>query len=185
MQCPKCQTYFCWLCLKVVDDDMFPAHFQWWNLGGCPNLQMHEDEEISPRGLFLSRAASFIQIIIIGLPSLILTGATVMICPCCFFGESEQLADQRMQRCFSMWGNILTAVLLAPFICACAFISFLVLILKAAVKGFSFVRIKIRKFYHHCKEAVSKVELSARQKNESNLTNRADNGLEQEHKKCS
>jgi len=185
MQCPKCQTYFCWLCLKVVDDGMFPAHFQWWNLGGCPNLQMHEDEEISPRALCLTRIASFIQIIVIGLPSLILTGVTVMICPCCFFGESEQLADQRMQRCFSMWGNILTAVLLAPFIFVCAVISFLVFILRAAVKGLYLLNIKIRKYYHHCKEGLSTVELSATQKNESHLTDKAEDGLGKEHQKSS
>jgi hypothetical protein len=84
-----------------------------------------------------------------------------------------------------MWGNILTAVLLAPFIFVCALISFLVFILRAAVKGLSILSIKIRKYYHHCNADLSKVELSAKQKNESHLMDKADNGLEQEHQKCS
>jgi hypothetical protein len=39
-QCPNCQTPFCWICGKAVDDSIFPAHFQWWNLTGCANLQV-------------------------------------------------------------------------------------------------------------------------------------------------
>jgi hypothetical protein len=185
MQCPKCQTYFCWLCLAIVDDGMFPAHFQWWNISGCPNLQMHEEEDLSPRAMCLTRVVSLIQIIIIGVPSLALTCVTVMICPCCFFGESQQLADQRMQRCFSMWGNMLTACLLAPFIFACAVISFFIFLVKAMVKGLLVLLVKFNKFVHYVKEAAVKAEESGMEKNESNLEESKENGLECIHNKSS
>lgn len=41
IKCSQCQQAFCWLCLTKIDDDIFPAHFQWWNLAGtCSNLQV-------------------------------------------------------------------------------------------------------------------------------------------------
>ena len=40
MQCNQCQTAFCWVCGKQIDDDTFPAHFQWWNPAGCTNMQV-------------------------------------------------------------------------------------------------------------------------------------------------
>jgi hypothetical protein len=47
MKCTKCGVHFCWLCGKVVDSGTFPAHYQWWNLNGCPNMQMNQSIEPS------------------------------------------------------------------------------------------------------------------------------------------
>jgi len=40
MKCNNCNTAFCWVCGKQIDDDTFPAHFQWWNPSGCVNMQV-------------------------------------------------------------------------------------------------------------------------------------------------
>ena len=44
MKC-QCGSAFCWLCGRQIDDQTFPAHFQWWNPTGCSNLQV---DAISP-----------------------------------------------------------------------------------------------------------------------------------------
>ena len=40
MKCTRCSAAFCWVCGKQIDDDTFPAHFQWWNPTGCVNMQV-------------------------------------------------------------------------------------------------------------------------------------------------
>lgn len=40
MKCEKCHTAFCWLCGREVKDDVFPGHYQWWNMGSCVNMQV-------------------------------------------------------------------------------------------------------------------------------------------------
>lgn len=41
MKCTHCDTAFCWLCGQEVEDDVFPVHYQWWNLThGCVNMQV-------------------------------------------------------------------------------------------------------------------------------------------------
>ncbi|KAG3068858.1 hypothetical protein PC121_g10051 [Phytophthora cactorum] len=44
MKCVVCNTSFCWICLKVIDDTVFPEHFQWWNVRGCAGNQMADIE---------------------------------------------------------------------------------------------------------------------------------------------
>ncbi len=48
MRCHACGSHFCWLCGKLVDGGTFPSHYQWWNLGGCPNMQIQESAEPPP-----------------------------------------------------------------------------------------------------------------------------------------
>lgn len=134
MQCPKCQTHFCWLCLAVIGSDMFPAHFQWWNLAGCPNLQLHEGTTLSSRAMCVSRLVSVLQILFIGIPSIILMVVTVILFPCCFMGKNG-LVDQRMQDCISLWGNILTGLLLAPVMLAMTLMSCIVFIMKGVAQA--------------------------------------------------
>lgn len=134
MQCPKCQTHFCWLCLAIIGNDMFPAHFQWWNLAGCPNLQLHEGTTLSSRAMCFSRVVSFLQIIFIGIPSVILMVVTVILFPCCFMGKNG-LVDQRMQDCISLWGNVLTGFLLTPVMLAVTLMSCIVFILKGVAQA--------------------------------------------------
>ncbi|KAL7692664.1 putative Zinc finger, RING-type, IBR domain, Zinc finger, RING/FYVE/PHD-type [Plasmopara halstedii] len=44
MKCVVCSTSFCWICLKIIDDSVFPEHFQWWNIRGCAGNQMLDNE---------------------------------------------------------------------------------------------------------------------------------------------
>lgn len=63
MKCPQCGSHFCWLCGKQVDGSSFPAHFQWWNLNGCPNMQMQESCDAPPAShIRMMRIASGIQV---------------------------------------------------------------------------------------------------------------------------
>lgn len=44
MTCSNCSANFCWLCGRDlgIDADAFPTHYAWWNVCGCPGLQMRE-----------------------------------------------------------------------------------------------------------------------------------------------
>jgi len=42
MKCSQCGHSFCWLCMREVDDAVFPNHYQWWNVTGCPNRQLYD-----------------------------------------------------------------------------------------------------------------------------------------------
>ena len=62
MKCTKCGVHFCWLCNRRVDSGTFPSHFQWWNVGGCPNMQMNES--IEPSRLEVTRSKVRLCVII-------------------------------------------------------------------------------------------------------------------------
>ena len=47
IKCGNCGVHFCWLCLAEVDSGAFPEHFRWWNLRGCPNMQLDASEQVS------------------------------------------------------------------------------------------------------------------------------------------
>jgi len=113
MKCPMCDTNFCWLCLKIVDDGTFPAHFQWWNLAGCPNMQLNESIQPSKTELILSRGMSIVQIIVVGIPSGILATATFIPLYCVFHSIGTSFKDRALNF-FSLWGNVLTVLMLIP-----------------------------------------------------------------------
>ena len=46
IKCGNCGVHFCWLCLAEVDSGAFPEHFRWWNLRGCPNMQLDASEQV-------------------------------------------------------------------------------------------------------------------------------------------
>jgi hypothetical protein len=48
IKCGNCGAHFCWLCRTPVDDGAFPEHFRWWNLNGCPNMQLDGSDDVSP-----------------------------------------------------------------------------------------------------------------------------------------
>ena len=114
VKCGHCGTCFCWLCLTIVDDSTFPSHFQWWNLRGCPNLQLHEGEDPSQFIIFGSKILSMFQVIIIGPPAVCLAAITAVLCCCCIPGATIK---ERIANCISFWGNtiILILILLAIF----------------------------------------------------------------------
>eukprot|EP01029_Cantina_marsupialis_P017860 TRINITY_DN4027_c0_g1_i2.p1 TRINITY_DN4027_c0_g1~~TRINITY_DN4027_c0_g1_i2.p1 ORF type:complete len:451 (-),score=92.04 TRINITY_DN4027_c0_g1_i2:115-1467(-) len=67
MKCCVCSTNFCWICGRKVDSDTFPTHYAWWNIFGCPKMQMRDN--ISPNircKLWLMRIGLFLALLILG-----------------------------------------------------------------------------------------------------------------------
>uniref|UniRef100_A0A0G4HC70 RING-type domain-containing protein n=1 Tax=Chromera velia CCMP2878 TaxID=1169474 RepID=A0A0G4HC70_9ALVE len=48
--CSRCSTSFCWICGSKIEDSIFPRHFAWWNVWGCPLRQMQEEVALAVRG---------------------------------------------------------------------------------------------------------------------------------------
>mmetsp|Transcript_21067 Transcript_21067/g.54752 ORF Transcript_21067/g.54752 Transcript_21067/m.54752 type:complete len:688 (-) Transcript_21067:509-2572(-) len=67
MQCPHCRKNWCWLCGRAVDSDVFPRHFKWWNIAGCPGLQMIDGIQGGPGFVALYRFL-FVFLVLLGLP---------------------------------------------------------------------------------------------------------------------
>ena len=40
MTCPVCKTNSCWLCGRKIGGGTYPTHYAWYNLSGCPAMQM-------------------------------------------------------------------------------------------------------------------------------------------------
>jgi hypothetical protein len=115
MKCTHCGCNFCWLCLAEVDDGTFPLHFQWWNLSGCPNMQLQEGTTPQTRrDRFITRAVAFLQLILLGIPSVFFATVSSLLCFCCFLGIGTTNRE-RSANCVSLWGNILAAVVFSPF----------------------------------------------------------------------
>jgi len=113
MKCTQCGQAFCWLCGKGIDDDVFPAHFQWWNPSGCSNLQMNEEIEPSSAARFMAKALSFIELIVLGPIALLSTMISLILCCCCIpklLNCQKQQEGKRtrctqlMSHCMSGWG---------------------------------------------------------------------------------
>ena len=82
MKCTNCSKAFCWLCGKEIDDSIFPAHFQWWNPGGCSNMQMNEAAEPSCCVVFCARLTAALQFIILGPVVAVSTVVSLLLCCC-------------------------------------------------------------------------------------------------------
>ncbi|DBA01801.1 TPA: hypothetical protein N0F65_002917 [Lagenidium giganteum] len=72
MTCILCHTDFCWLCLSIVDTSVYPEHFEWWNVGGCPGAQMANDDNDSACLRYTSRAFRFVYVAVFAPPALII-----------------------------------------------------------------------------------------------------------------
>jgi hypothetical protein len=92
MKCPHCSQAFCWLCLTKIGDDVFPAHFQWWNAtGSCANLQMDDALEPSVLTRYAATALMIMQMVILGPLVLIFTGLSVILC--CFCIQKDKFQE--------------------------------------------------------------------------------------------
>jgi len=116
IKCGSCGTHFCWLCSEIVDDGAFPEHFRWWNLRGCANMQLDENDEPLRCTVYMARLLSACQILVLGIPSLILTVASMMLCPCLVPG-CGRTNRERVVNCVSFWGSFLSSMLALPFTC--------------------------------------------------------------------
>jgi len=116
IKCGSCGTHFCWLCSTVVDDGAFPEHFRWWNLRGCANMQLDEGSEPKMCTILGAKLLSVFQIIVLGIPALVLAFGSMIMCPC-FIPGCGRTNRERVVNCISFWGSFLSSMLLLPFTC--------------------------------------------------------------------
>ena len=116
MKCGSCGTHFCWLCGVVVDDGAFPEHFRWWNLRGCANMQLDEADQPQTCTIWGARLLSLFQIIVLGIPSLVLALVTMILCPC-FVPGCGRTNRERVVNTVSFYGSFISSCLLLPFTC--------------------------------------------------------------------
>lgn len=109
MKCPSCQQSFCWICGSKIDNGAFPAHFQWWNLNKCSNLQMNNDPTPSAYAFFCARTMAIVQIIFFG--PLVIVSIIIHIltcCPCFVFSIIHGEEDTYSLRIQRIIGNLLS-----------------------------------------------------------------------------
>lgn len=116
IKCGNCGTHFCWLCSKTIDDGAFPEHFRWWNVNGCPNMQLDESDEPYRCTMIAARTLSFVQLIVLGVPAFALALATCILCPCVVVASGKNFRE-RFVNCISFWGSFLSTLVLFPFTC--------------------------------------------------------------------
>eukprot|EP00804_Cyclotella_cryptica_P031276 CCRYP_011081-RA/>CCRYP_011081-RA protein AED:0.06 eAED:0.06 QI:0/0.33/0.25/1/0.66/0.5/4/273/694 len=116
IKCGNCGVHFCWLCRTIVDDGAFPEHFRWWNLNGCPNMQLDGSEEPLQCTIFLAKLLSILQLIVLGIPSLVLAIASSLVCPCLLPGIGRTHRE-RAVNCISFWGSFLSTLIVFPLSC--------------------------------------------------------------------
>ncbi|KAL7466346.1 hypothetical protein ACHAXS_006646 [Conticribra weissflogii] len=116
IKCGNCGTHFCWLCSKTIDDGAFPEHFRWWNVNGCPNMQLDESDEPYKCTMIAARTLSIVQLIVLGVPAFALAFATCILCPCVVVASGKNFRE-RFVNCISFWGSFLSTLVLFPFTC--------------------------------------------------------------------
>eukprot|EP00573_Skeletonema_grethae_P008945 CAMPEP_0201692226 /NCGR_PEP_ID=MMETSP0578-20130828/5187_1 /ASSEMBLY_ACC=CAM_ASM_000663 /TAXON_ID=267565 /ORGANISM="Skeletonema grethea, Strain CCMP 1804" /LENGTH=605 /DNA_ID=CAMNT_0048177575 /DNA_START=9 /DNA_END=1826 /DNA_ORIENTATION=+ len=114
MKCSSCNTNFCWLCSEIIDDGPFPDHFRWWNISGCPNMQLDERDQPNTCTVVFARVLSFLQLLILGVPSIALAVVSMIVCPCMIPGCGSNMRD-RVINCVSFWGSFLSSLIMLPF----------------------------------------------------------------------
>jgi hypothetical protein len=126
LKCVVCQTSFCWLCGAKIDDSVFPVHFQWWNVGGCPGYQLANTEEQSNCEKFTSYFFRGIFFLIFGPPAFVLAIISSFLCCCCIPCSKifETTPGNAFTSCICISGYVLLApvifillVLFSPCIC--------------------------------------------------------------------
>ncbi|CAH0477736.1 unnamed protein product [Peronospora belbahrii] len=132
MKCVVCTTSFCWICLKVIDDSVFPEHFQWWNIRGCAGNQMADIERQGAAQKGFGVVTRVMFFVIFGPPAFVLA-VTFCILGCFFYpctANSRLTFRQAFTTCFCASGYIL----LAPVVLALGLVVLGVLI-GGAVAG--------------------------------------------------
>lgn len=114
MKCSSCNTSFCWLCSEIIDDGPFPDHFRWWNVSGCPNMQLDESEQPKTCTLVCARVLSVLQLLFLGVPSVALAIISMLVCPCMMPGCGSNMRG-RVINCVSFWGSFLSSLIMLPF----------------------------------------------------------------------
>ena len=114
IKCPSCNTHFCWLCSAIIDDSPFPDHFRWWNVNGCPNMQLDESVEPARAITAGARVLSIFQLLILGVPAVALSIASMLLCPCLVPGCGNNTRE-RVINCISFWGSFLSTIIVLPF----------------------------------------------------------------------
>ncbi|ETI50061.1 hypothetical protein F441_06317 [Phytophthora nicotianae CJ01A1] len=114
MKCVVCNTSFCWICLKVIDDTVFPEHFQWWNVRGCAGNQMAdiEGQGATQKGIGLVMRILFF--VIFGPPAFVM--AVVFSIMCCFFLPCTAHAHLTFRQAFTTCFCVSGYILLAPIV---------------------------------------------------------------------
>ncbi|KAE9008145.1 hypothetical protein PR003_g16371 [Phytophthora rubi] len=116
MKCVVCNTSFCWICLKVIDDNVFPEHFQWWNVRGCAGNQMADIEGQGTTQKGIGMVMRILFFVLFGPPAFVLAVVFCILC-CCFFPcttNARLTFRQAFTTCFCVSGY----VLLAPIVLA-------------------------------------------------------------------
>ncbi len=121
MKCPNCNQAFCWLCGVAIDDTPFPAHFQWWYVGGCPNMQLNEEINPSRAAVLRAKLLSWIETLILGPLTFGATVISFFACPCVVLGFScfnrtetdtfSRKIVRLFQECMTSWGMFWISVL--------------------------------------------------------------------------
>ncbi|KAL3671909.1 hypothetical protein V7S43_002577 [Phytophthora oleae] len=116
MKCVVCNTSFCWICLKVIDDSVFPEHFQWWNVRGCAGNQMADIEGQGTTQKGFGTVTRVLFFVVFGPPAFVMAVVFCILC-CCFFpctANDRLTFRQAFTTCFCVSGY----VLLAPIVLA-------------------------------------------------------------------
>eukprot|EP01029_Cantina_marsupialis_P032324 TRINITY_DN975_c0_g2_i1.p1 TRINITY_DN975_c0_g2~~TRINITY_DN975_c0_g2_i1.p1 ORF type:complete len:411 (+),score=48.54 TRINITY_DN975_c0_g2_i1:124-1356(+) len=79
MTCSVCSTSFCWLCGRQICADGFPTHYKWWNIFGCPTLQMREGLSPNIKCKLLFWKLLFLLCVIILLPIVIVLIGIILV----------------------------------------------------------------------------------------------------------
>lgn len=116
IKCGSCGTHFCWICSAIVDDGAFPEHFRWWNVTGCANMQLDENNDPMRCTILGARLLSIFQIVVLGIPAVALTLLSIIVCPCIVLGCGATNRE-RVVNFISFWGSFLSSLLLLPFTC--------------------------------------------------------------------
>ncbi|KAL7484497.1 hypothetical protein ACHAW6_010133 [Cyclotella cf. meneghiniana] len=163
IKCGNCGVHFCWLCRTVVDDGAFPEHFRWWNLNGCPNMQLDGSEEPMQCTICLAKLLSILQLIVLGIPSLTLAIASSLVCPCLLPGIGRTNRE-RAVNCISFWGSFLSTIIVFP-------LSFIGMLVMATVYCFMAMIILFMKCCTACMKRIGRTA-STEDVTEINLTDR-------------
>uniref|UniRef100_M4BNV2 RBR-type E3 ubiquitin transferase n=1 Tax=Hyaloperonospora arabidopsidis (strain Emoy2) TaxID=559515 RepID=M4BNV2_HYAAE len=121
MKCVICNVSFCWICLEVIDDSVFPEHFQWWNVRGCAGNQMVDTEGRGATHKGVGVVMRMLFFVLFGPPAFVLAVVFCIIC-CCFFPctvSARLTFRQAFTTCFCVSGY----VLLAPIVLALGLIA--------------------------------------------------------------
>ncbi|CAI5714230.1 unnamed protein product [Hyaloperonospora brassicae] len=116
MKCVICDASFCWICLEIIDDSVFPEHFQWWNVRGCAGNQMVDTEGRGSTRQGVGVVTRMLFFVLFGPPAFVMAVVFCVVC-CCFFPctvSARLTFRQAFTTCFCVSGY----VLLAPIVLA-------------------------------------------------------------------